>query len=407
MPQAPATVTIEEATECLIDYRGKTPTKTESGVRLITAKVIKNGRILDEPKEFIATGYYDQWMRRGLPQSGDVLLTTEAPLGEVALLRNDDKIALAQRVILLRARRSIVDPTYLFYALQSKYAQGELMARSSGTTVLGVKQSELRRCRIPLVPLPDQRRIASILSVYDELIETNLQRIRILEGMARAVYREWLVEFRLPGRKGVASKFSDVASIPKGWQVKMLGEVAEDVRRNVPKGDLEGDTPYVGLEHIPRGSLALDAWEMVRSLASNKLKFEKGEILFGKIRPYFHKVCIAPFAGVCSADTIVIRAVRPENYAFVVACVSSEEFVAHATATSNGAKMPRANWDILKKYKIVIPSGEAASRFSALFANVLAEQQNLVFQSVNLRQTRDLLLPRLLSGKQVSVEAAA
>ena len=99
-----ATITVEEATECLIDYRGKTPPKTESGIRLITAKVIKNGRILEDPKEFIATDFYDEWMRRGLPHKFDVLVTTEAPLGEVAMLRKTEKVALAQRVILLRAK---------------------------------------------------------------------------------------------------------------------------------------------------------------------------------------------------------------------------------------------------------------------------------------------------------------
>jgi type I restriction enzyme S subunit len=88
-------LTIEQATERIIDYRGRTPPKTASGIRLITAKVIKGGRILEEPKEFIATDFYDEWMCRGLPQRSDVLITTEAPLGEVAILRNGDKVALA------------------------------------------------------------------------------------------------------------------------------------------------------------------------------------------------------------------------------------------------------------------------------------------------------------------------
>jgi len=138
------TITIEEATDRLIDYRGKTPPKTDSGVRLITAKVVKGGQILKEPAEFIAEDFYDEWMRRGLPQKLDVLITTEAPLGELAILRSGEKIALAQRIILLRAKPGHVDPVFLFYALQSDFGQGELKARGSGTTVLGIKQSELR-----------------------------------------------------------------------------------------------------------------------------------------------------------------------------------------------------------------------------------------------------------------------
>ena len=193
------TVTIEEATERLIDYRGKTPPKTNSGVRLVTAKVVKGGQIHDEPAEYIAADFYDEWMRRGLPQKLDVLLTTEAPLGEVAILRDDVRIALAQRIILLRAKPGLLDPLYLFYALQSDFGQGELKARASGTTVLGIKQSELRKVRVPVFPLPVQQRIAGILSAYDELIENNQRRIRILEDMARSLYREWFIHFRYPG----------------------------------------------------------------------------------------------------------------------------------------------------------------------------------------------------------------
>jgi type I restriction enzyme S subunit len=145
--------TIEEVTDTLIDYRGKTPPKTEEGVRLVTAKVIKQGRILDDPAEYIADDYYDTWMRRGLPKQWDLLITTEAPLGEVALLRTSQKVALAQRVILLRGKKGVIDQRYYFYALQSDFAQGELLSRATGTTVLGIKQSELRQVRIPYYPL--------------------------------------------------------------------------------------------------------------------------------------------------------------------------------------------------------------------------------------------------------------
>src|SRR5207237_1379668 len=139
------------------------------------------------------------------------------------------------------------------------------------------------------------------------------------------------------------------------------------------KGELGQAIPYVGLEHIPRRSLALDSWEMTSHLGSNKLAFHKGKILFGKIRSYFHKVSMAPFDGLCSADTIVICARESEYYPFVAACVSSDAFVAHASATANGAKMPRANWDVLKKYEVTIPKGKIAMRFSALFADIIAQ----------------------------------
>lgn len=268
-----------------------------------------------------------------------------------------------------------------YYALQSGFAQAELRRRATGTTVAGIKQSELRQARIPWFPVETQRYIARALTAYDDLIENNLRRIRILDEILRAIYGGWIQTNGSPVR---------------------LGDVAEEVRRNVPKGAIGAGTRYVGLEHIPRRSLALDAWEELSDLGSNKLQFRKGEVLFGKIRPYFHKVCIAPFDGVCSADTIVIRSRRPQDFGLVSAVVSSDAFVQHAAATSNGSKMPRANWAVLREYPVPTTDTRLGERFTDFVNDVAALQANLVFQNVNLRATRDLLLPRLMSG-QLSV----
>lgn len=289
----------------------------------------------------------------------------------------------------------VTDTVYFYYAAQGR---AELSDYKGHHPIF-------RKAFIPVPPLPVQRRIAGILSTYDELIENSQRRIRILEAMARALYREWFVHFRFPGHENHPRVPSALGEIPEGWEVKPLGEIAEAMRRNVPKGELDQEQPYVGLEHIPRRSLALDAWAMVDELGSNKLEFKKGEVLFGKIRPYFHKVSVAPFDGLCSADTIVIRARAPEHYSAVVACVSSDAFVAEASATASGSKMPRANWGVLEKYQVVIPNGKVAERFGVLLEDIVTEQQVLISRTQNLRRTRDLLLPRLLSG-QLELEAA-
>jgi len=259
----------------------------------------------------------------------------------------------------------------------------------------------LRNIKAIEIPLPDlstQKKIAGILSAYDDLIGNNLRRIAILEDMAQSLYREWFVHFRFPGHESIAFVDSKIGKVPEDWEVKKLGEVAEDVRRGIPKGKLDEESPYVGLEHIPRKSLALDDWEMVTELGSNKLIFHPGEILFGKIRPYFHKVSVAPFQGLCSADTIVIKGKQSKHHSLVTAIVSSEAFVAHASATANGAKMPRANWKVLVEYPIVQPPEDLLEKFSSFFQNVIDQQQVLIRQNQNLRKTRDLLLPKLLSN---------
>jgi type I restriction enzyme S subunit len=342
-------------------------------------------------------------------QPGDLLFARQslvaAGAGKCSLVKSVAELTTFEsHLIRVRLDCQRVDPEFYFYYFSSPQGKANVQSLVMQVAAAGIRGSELANLEVPLPPLPIQRRIAGILSAYDDLIENSQRRIKILEEMARRLYREWFVDFRFPGYEGCTFIDSPLGEIPEGWEVLSLGDIAEEMRRNVIKGKLDEPRPYVGLEHIPRRSLALDAWDTASDLGSNKLEFKKGEVLFSKIRPYFHKVSVAPFDGLCSADAIVVRARSPEYYAFMVACISSDEFVAHATASSNGSKMPRANWGVLKARNVVTPKGKLAVKFSALVADIIAQQQALVFQIQNLRRTRDLLLPRLLSG-QIDVEA--
>lgn len=349
---------------------------------------------------FYLTEFTQTYSDAGLAQSklwqpGTLCITIAANIAESAVLGIEG--CFPDSVVGFIPDQEKADVRFVKYYMEILKLQMQSVSR--GTTQDNMSLDKLLTFDFRVPPLPEQRRIAGILSAYDELMENRQRRIRILETMARALYREWFVHFRFPGHEAVPLGPSPLGPIPHGWEVKKLGDIAEGMRRNVPKGELEEPKPYVGLEHIPRRSLALDAWETATELGSNKLEFKKGEVLFGKIRPYFHKVSVAPFDGLCSADTIVIRSRRPEHYSLVVACVSSDAFVAEASATANGAKMPRANWHVLEKFPVVVPATKVADQFSALFAGIIAQQQALVFQIQNLRRTRDLLLPRLLSGQ--------
>ena len=162
---------LENLLEVLIDYRGKTPRKTSCGIPLVTAKIIKGGSIL-QYDEYIAEEDYDSWMVRGFPKPGDVVLTTEAPLGEVALL-GVDKVALAQRVVTLRGKAGVLDNAFLKYFLQSSLGQNRLSARETGTTVTGIKQSELRKIEITFPSYETQCRISSMLKAIDNKIALN------------------------------------------------------------------------------------------------------------------------------------------------------------------------------------------------------------------------------------------
>ena len=245
---------LEDCMAAIIDYRGKTPRKTSSGIPLITAKVVKGGRI-KTPTEFIADEDYDSWMRRGTPRPGDILVTTEAPLGEVAQLY-EQRIALAQRLILLRGKSEILDNRFLKYLMQSAPVQDQLRARATGTTVLGIKQKELRQIELELPAIREQRAIAHILGTLDDKIELNRRMNETLEEMARALFKSWFVDFdpvraktegrwcpgeSLPGLPAhLYDHFpdrlvdSELGEVPEGWEVKELGEVVKVVGGTTP-----------------------------------------------------------------------------------------------------------------------------------------------------------------------------
>ena len=153
--------TVEDCMDTIIDYRGKTPPKTSSGIPLITAKIVRNGEIL-RPDEFISPDFYDKWMVRGFPKYGDVLFTSEAPLGNVAQLELKEKIALAQRIILLRGKEKVIDNKFLVHALLYPKVREDIESRATGSTVKGIRQAQLRKVKIPVPPLDLQNRFGQL-----------------------------------------------------------------------------------------------------------------------------------------------------------------------------------------------------------------------------------------------------
>lgn len=166
------TYKMEDALASLIDYRGKTPHKSDVGVMTLSARSVRDGYIDYSQCYFISEDEYKKFMVRGFPKVGDVLLTTEAPLGVVARLDRDD-IAIAQRILTLRGKEGILDTGYLYYYLRSSIGQAKLREKESGTTVTGIKQAEFRKIKIDIPCIAIQRKIASIMEVLDKKIKLN------------------------------------------------------------------------------------------------------------------------------------------------------------------------------------------------------------------------------------------
>jgi type I restriction enzyme S subunit len=178
-----------------IDYRGKTPPKMETGIRLITAKNVKMNRIQRDPEEFIDANVYDGWMTRGYPRKGDVLFTTEAPLGNVAQLDTDETVVIGQRLITMQPNEKVLDRTFLKYALMSRPAQTEIFKRGTGATVVGIKASLLRQVPICFpVAVTDQETLANaigaIADAVSQLEDNYRNKLKELQSLGQALLQQ-------------------------------------------------------------------------------------------------------------------------------------------------------------------------------------------------------------------------
>jgi type I restriction enzyme, S subunit len=304
------------------------------------------------------------------------------------------------------------DPKFCYYWLKTL----DLAAYNSGSAVPSLNRNYIYEMPVRIPDnVTEQRAIAHILGTLDDKIELNRRMNETLEAMARALFKSWFVDFdpvraKMEGRdpglpKPLADLFpdsfenSELGEIPKGWRVGSLRDVAEHLRRGVQPNEIQPTTPYIALEHIPRRCIALSEWEAADGLESNKFEFRKGEILFGKLRPYFHKVGVAPVDGVCSTDIVVVAPRTPEWFGFVLGHVSSNPFVVFTNASSTGTKMPRTSWGDMARYTVVIPPERIAGAFTARIQPSIERIIQGIHESHTLAALRDILLPKLISGE--------
>jgi type I restriction enzyme S subunit len=303
------------------------------------------------------------------------------------------------------------DPRFIAYFVRSL----DFSAYSDKAAVPGLNRNDLHTAKVRLPPLPEQRAIAHILGTLDDKIELNRRMIQTLEAIARALFTSWFVDFepvraKADGRDpGLPEHLADLfpgsfedsalGGIPAGWNVATLGDVAVSPRRLVKPSELDPVTPYIGLEHMPRKSIALAEWGNAASLESGKAAFRRGEILFGKLRPYFHKVGVAAIDGVCSTDIVVLTSKSEAWYGFVAGHVSSDAFVAYTNASSTGTKMPRTSWTEMARYPLALPHAAICAAFTDRVSPMIERILASIDETRTLAAVRDALLPRLVSGE--------
>ncbi|MBC2665682.1 restriction endonuclease subunit S [Novosphingobium flavum] len=308
--------------------------------------------------------------------------------------------------IRLRFHDHRADPRFFAYLLRGGTVRRHLSSQGGGTSINNLNQGILSRMEVPLPPLETQRRIASILGAYDDLIEVNRRRVAVLEEMARGLFEEWFVRFRFPGHETAPLVDTTDGSLPAGWRNGTLGDLVDFRRDGTQPGEHLQGRAYVPIECIGRRTLVLDEVRPWQDAQSSLQLFEKGDILFGAMRAYFHKVAPAPLAGVTRSTCFVLRPREPQFAAYALMQLFQDDTVAYAAAHSKGSTIPYAQWGgVLERMSCAVPDLGLAEKFQAAVQPMIDLLEAIWACNHRLAASRDLLLPRLISG-QLSVEVA-
>jgi type I restriction enzyme S subunit len=343
-----------------VDYRGKTPTKTDFGIFLVTAKNVKNGYIdYESSKEYISEDDYEEVMHRGKPQLGDVLITTEAPCGNVAQVNNEN-IALAQRIIKYRGHNNVVDNTYLKHYMLSSAFQKILSEKSSGGTVQGIKGSTLHQQVICYPVFEEQIKLGQYLDYLDHLITLHQRKCEQTKTLKKYMLQKM---FPQEGTNVPEIRFSGFTD---AWEQRKFG----DLTTRESKCDISSaDLPSVEYEDVIAEEGLLNKDISLKGVQKKGIVFDGSQVLYGKLRPYLHNWLNPDFMGVAVGDWWVLQPVEM-NKNFIYRLIQTKQFddVANQSA---GSKMPRADWNLVSETEFMVPcSSEEQVKIGDYFSSL-------------------------------------
>lgn len=383
-----------ECTEYITDGDHQPAPKADKGVHFIKIKDIVNNQVSFDAQVYVPQEYYDNLPMERKPQKEDVLYTVVGSFGIPSYVQTDELFCFERNIALLHPNKAI-EPRFLYYSLKNPafYKGVEIVANGSAQKLIPL--SKLKDLKISVPDKEAQRHIADILSAYDDLIENNQKQIKLLEEAAQRLYKEWFVDLRFPGHEN--TKIVD--GVPEGWSKSTVGNICKLRKVVITPDKIESNTPYIGLEHMPRNDICLSTWGKSGEINSNKFIYLKKDVLFGKIRPYFHKVGFALNDGITSTDTMVM--VADQNlWGLLLVTVSSDAFVDFSYQNcKEGAKMPRADWKQMEKYAIMIADQATQKLFEQEILVITNKISALAFQCRSLREARDRMLPKLMGGE--------
>jgi type I restriction enzyme, S subunit len=389
--------TVNEVCEAIIDCVNKTATKSDltTPYKMIRTTNVRNGEIDLENVFNVEKEVYEKWIRRGKPLKNDIILTREAPVGEVGILRVDDTVFLGQRTMMYRAKKSLITPHFLYYSLRSSFVQNQLHSYSSGSTVSHVRVPDAKSFLVKVPNLKTQTRIADILSAYDELIENNRKRIKLLEQAAQNIYKEWFVNLRFPGHENIT--INEETGLPQGW-TKVLAKDWFDFKRGIEVGSKnyvteasENAIPFLRVGSL--GSRDKDVFTNISLVKDKILKFTDVAVsMDGSIGLVGY--------GLVGAYSTGLRKVVPKNdkygNGFVFCLLKSEEIQDTIRVYAKGSTILHASSSIDHLSFNNAPNG-IANQFNSIIEPIYSQMLTLNKQNSKLKAARDILLPRLMN----------
>ncbi|MGK2309766.1 restriction endonuclease subunit S [Cutibacterium sp. V970] len=356
----------------VLDCAHRTPSPAPAGHPYVAIPDIQQGRVVLETTRRITDEDLLDWTRRTKPRAGDILVTRRGRVGDTAPIPTDD-CAIGQNLVILRSDGTVIDQSFLRWATRGPAWQSEVdRLINVGAVFSSLNVGDIGKMRIPVLPLPEQQAIAEVLGALDDKIAANHALANTADDLVRSLYAEL-----------------NASTIT-------IADLARNTRDAWAPGNEA--TTYVGLEHLPRRHMWLTDSGAPESVTSNKSRFKAGDVLFGKLRPYFHKVVSAPTSGVCSTDILVIRAFDPGMQGLVLAATSSDKAVNACTIASSGTKMPRTNWKTLGACPVRCGSTAQNLKVSHKIMTIRDAVEAQLRASSTLAALRDTLLPALMDG---------
>lgn len=368
---------------------------TEDGTPVVMPKDLIGGKISEQSIARVGAEHV-QRLQRHIIRNGDILYSRRGDVGRCAFATERETGWLCGTGCLrVTVNPRVADKKFVFYQLQQSSTIGWVEKHAVGATMLNLNTTILSNIPVFLPPIETQRRIADILSAYDDLIENNRKQIKLLEEAAQRLYKEWFVDLRFPGHEH--TKIVD--GVPEGWSMGILDDIVKETGESTKKENKQEYAYYLPIDCLPQKSIGYIDTNDIKLAKSSLVSFDKGDIIFGAMRPYFHKVVVARDKGITRSTCFVLNSRSASMWGYVAMLLFNTVTVEYATQISVGTTMPYVRWKDMKLMPSLIPNKQIAISFDNLVKPMIEKVGLLANQIRALAQARDCLLPKLMSGE--------